>query len=144
MGHTFHGNQHAQRTQHTQQQPTMTSYTLHAPEASFRAFAALIAAEYNGVEIDIQTDLAAASKSPTGKLPLLEITKKNGTVTRIFSAQAIARYIASIRRDTGLMGNGISAEASINAWVDFSAQDLELPVCIWFYPVRKRYSVYAV
>ena len=28
-----------------------TSYTLHAPEASFRAFAALIAAEYNGIVV---------------------------------------------------------------------------------------------
>ena len=110
------------------------SYTLHAPDASFRAFAALIAAEYNGIELDIQTDLSAASKSPTGKLPLLEVTKGSST-TSIFSAQAIARYIASIRRDTGLMGNGLSASAAIDAWVDFSAQDLELPACIWFYPV---------
>lgn len=110
------------------------SYTLHAPEASFRAFAALIAAEYNGVELDIQTDLSAASKSPTGKLPILEVTKGSSSTT-IFSAQAIARYIASIRRDTGLMGNGLSAQAAIDAWIDFSAQDLELPACIWFYPV---------
>ena len=115
----------------------MATYTLHAPEASFRAFAALIAAEYSGVELDIQTDLAAASKSPTGKLPLLEVTKRNGSTTCIFSAQAIARYVASIRSDTGLYsGNGLAAQAAIDAWVDFSAQDLELPSCIWFYPVR--------
>ena len=112
------------------------SYTLYAPEASFRAFAALIAAEYNGVELDIQTDLSAASKSPTGKLPLLEITKgSSSSTTVIFSAQAIARYIASIRRDTGLMGTGLSAQGAVDAWIDFSAQDLELPACIWFYPV---------
>ena len=116
----------------------MATYKLHCPEASFRAFAPLIAAEYNDIEVDVSTDLAAASKSPTGKLPLLEVTSKSGATSRIFSSQAIARYIAGIRRDTGLMGNNLSEKASIDSWVDFSAQELELPACIWFYPVSPQ------
>jgi elongation factor 1-gamma len=112
----------------------MATYTLYAPEASFRAFAALIAAEYNDVGVEISTDLSAASLSPTGKLPLLEITK-GVSVTRIFSSHAIARYMAGIRRDTGLMGNNITEQAAIDAWIDFTSQDLELPACVWFYPV---------
>jgi elongation factor 1-gamma len=112
------------------------SYKLHAPEASFRAFSALIAAEYNGVAIEVSSDLAASALSPTGKLPLLEIQPKFGAPTRIFSSQAIARYIAGLRRDTGLLGTNFSEQASIDAWMDFCAQDLELPACIWFYPVR--------
>ena len=116
----------------------MATYKLHVPDASFRAFAPLIAAEYNGVDVDISTDLSGASMSPTGKLPLLEIQNKAGATTgRIFSSQAIARYLAGIRRDTGLMGSGnVAEQASIDSWIDFSAQDLELPACVWFYPVR--------
>lgn len=121
----------------------MTTYTLHTPEASFRAFAALIAAEYNGISIEISTDEAAADLSPTKKLPLLEIqAKKSGAITRIFSSQAIARYIAGIRRDTALVGSNFIEQAHIDSWLDFCAQDLELPGCIWFHPVGPRsYSI---
>jgi len=111
-----------------------TSYTLHAPEASFRAFAPLIAAEYNGVAVDVSTDLAAASMSPTGKLPLLEIKKTSGS-TVLFSAHAIARFLGGLRKDTGLLGNTIEEQAAIDGWMDFATQDLELPSCIWYYPV---------
>jgi glutathione S-transferase len=109
----------------------MPTYKLHAPEASFRAFATLIAAEYNGVSVDVSTDLAAASKSPVGKLPLLELP--DGNV--IFSSHAMARFVAGLRRDTGLMGDTLAETAAVDAWMDWAAQDLELPSTVWFYPV---------
>ena len=107
------------------------SYTLYAPESSFRAFATLIAAEYNQVAINVSTDLSAASKSPINKLPLLETP----TGVRIFSGHSIARFVGDLRRDTGLRGNTIQETASIDSWMDWAAQDLELPACVWFYPV---------
>ena len=111
----------------------MPTYKLYAPEASFRAFATLIAAEYNGIDVQVSTDLSAAAKSPVGKLPLLELPDSNNDV--IFSSHAAARYMASIRRDTGLTGQSLAQAAAIDAWMDFAAQDLELPACVWFYPV---------
>lgn len=107
------------------------SYTLHAPQGSFRAFKALIAAEYNGIDVDVAEFDAATvrSLSPTGKAPVLETP--HGT---IFESNAIARYLAKIRRDTGLTGNGVYEEAAIDAWVDFAANELELPASVWFYP----------
>jgi elongation factor 1-gamma len=111
--------------------PAMPTYKLHAPEASFRAFATLIAAEYNGVSIDVSTDLAAASKSPVGKLPILELP--DGNV--IFSSHAMARFVAGLRRDSGLMGSTLAEASAIDAWMDWAAQDLELPATVWFYPV---------
>lgn len=107
------------------------SYTLHAPESSFRAFATLIAAEYNGVAINVSTDLSAASKSPTGKLPILETPK--GEI--LFSSHSMARYVGGLRRDTGLTGNSFEETASVNVWMDWASQELELPSCVWFYPV---------
>jgi len=114
------------------------SYTLYTPEASFRAFATLIAAEYNGISIEVSTDASAASKSPVGKLPVLECQDAGGDDSNnviIFSSHAAARYVAGLRRDCGLMGRSASESAAIDAWMDWCATDVELPACVWFYPV---------
>jgi len=110
----------------------MSSYTLHTPAANFRAFKALIAAEYNGVTVNVADfdESVVSTLSPTGKAPVLET--KSGV---IFESNAIARFIAKIRRDTGLIGNGsIIEEACVDSWIDFSANNLELPACVWWYP----------
>lgn len=116
------------------------SYKLYTPEASFRAFATLIAAEFNGIDVEVVVpdDLAAAvAKSPIGKLPLLECqTDANESPTIIFSSHSMARYMAGVRRDTGLLGNGSAeAAAAVDAWMDYCAHNIELPACIWWYPV---------
>lgn len=110
------------------------SYTLHAPPASFRAFKALVAAEYNGVDVTVADfDAAAvAALSPTGKAPVLQI---NRTGQVIFESNAIARFLAKIRTDTGLCGDNVMEGAAIDSWVDFAANEVELPASIWFYPV---------
>jgi len=109
------------------------SYTLHTPAGNFRAFKVLIAAEYNGISVQVPDFDASVvgSLSPTGKAPLL-VTPQGGV---IFESNAIARYIARLRRDTGLTGNGsIAEEASVDSWCDFSSNELELPACVWWYP----------
>mmetsp|Transcript_16836 Transcript_16836/g.20561 ORF Transcript_16836/g.20561 Transcript_16836/m.20561 type:complete len:216 (+) Transcript_16836:89-736(+) len=111
----------------------MSSYTLHVPAGSFRAFKILIAAEYNGIEIELPEFNAtvATSLSPTGKAPVLETP--SGV---IFESQSIARFIARLRRDKGLSGNGsIVEEAAVDSWCDFCTNSLELPACVWWYPV---------
>ena len=112
----------------------MPTYTLYAPEASFRAFATLIAAEYNGIDVTVSTDTSAAAKSPVGKLPLLELPGDTGGGV-IFSSHAMARYVGGLRTDMGLTGHTAVDRAAIDAWMDFAAHDLELPACVWFYPV---------
>jgi len=109
------------------------SYTLHTPAGNFRAFKALIAAEYNGITVDAPEFSAenVAALSPSKKAPIL--VTPTGSV--IFESNAIARYLAKVRRDTGLAGENALEEASIDAWVEWSANELELPCCVWFYPV---------
>lgn len=104
---------------------------MYAPQVLFRAFATLIAAKYNGVVVAVLTNISAAAKSPVGKLPLLEINNNE----TIFSSHAMARYMASVRCDTGLLGQSLVQAAAIDAWMDFAAQDWKLPSCVWFYPV---------
>jgi elongation factor 1-gamma len=111
----------------------MPSYTLYTPEGSFRAFAALIAAEYNGIDVKVETDLSdVPSKSPTGKAPLLVVGGKDV----IFSSHSIARYLGGMRRDTMLCGSSLQEQAAVDSWMDFCAHEVELPACVWYYPVR--------
>ncbi|RYY35310.1 elongation factor 1-gamma family protein [archaeon] len=53
----------------------------------------------------------------------------------LFESNAIAQYLASLRRDTELLGRSFFETAQVNAWVDFGAHDVELPITIWVYPV---------
>lgn len=113
----------------------MSSYRLHVQKASFHTFSALIAAEYNAVDIEVSTDQSAAALSPNGKLPLLEVRWKNGDSALIFSWLAIARHIAGIRSDSGLMGTTVSNQATIEGWLAFATQDLEPPSSVLFLPL---------
>ena len=111
------------------------TYKLYSPPGSFRAFAPLIVAEYNGIPIEVATEnieTTIVTKSPTGKAPILEM-QPSGQI--LFSSHAMARYVAGLRQDSGLLGNSLHDRAMIDAWIDWTAQDVELPACVWFYPV---------
>ncbi|GMI40423.1 hypothetical protein TeGR_g9295 [Tetraparma gracilis] len=105
--------------------------TLYTFPGNFRAFKALIAAEYNGLEVETADfDAAAAALSPLGKAPVLQTPA--GVV---FESNAIARYLAKARRDTELSGSSFLEQAQVDSWVDFSAHEIELPASVWTYPV---------
>ena len=70
------------------------------------------------------------AKNPTGKVPILETPQ--GV---LFESNAIARYIARIRRDTELLGTSFFASGQVDAWVDFASHDVELPATLWVYPI---------
>jgi elongation factor 1-gamma len=116
----------------------MSSLQLLVDEGNFRAFKILIAAEYNSVSIDIpdfkvSKDNKTAeflAKSPLGRVPVL-VTPAGS----IFESNAIARYVARMRRDTELYGVSFFESALVDSWIDFSAHDIELPATLWFYPV---------
>lgn len=127
---------------------------LYTDLGNFRSFKILIAAEYNSVAIDLPeyNPTEVASKSPAGRVPILETP--SGT---IFESNAIARYIARIRRDTELYGVSFFESAQVDSWIDFTSHDIELviflkmsdgllhflkflfvliqPATLWFYPV---------
>jgi len=111
---------------------------LYTYPGNFRAFKALIAAQYNGVDIEVpefkmmednQTPEFLA-KNPLGKVPLLETDQGC-----IFESNAISRYIARIRSDTELYGVSFFESGQIDSWIDFCAHELELPATMWFYPI---------
>jgi len=111
---------------------------LYTYPGNFRAFKALIAAQYNGVDVEVpefkmmednQTPEFLA-KNPLGKVPLLETDQGC-----IFESNAIARYIARMRNDTELYGATFFESGQIDSWIDFCAHELELPATMWYYPI---------
>jgi len=108
------------------------TYTLYTSAGNFRAFKALIAAEYSGVSVETSTDLSQIlSQSPVGKAPVLTTSKGN-----VWESNAIARFIARVGRgDAYLTGGDMYEAACVDSWMDFAANEVELPACVWWYPV---------
>jgi len=112
--------------------------TLYTNPGNFRAFKILIAAEYNGVQINVpdfevtkdNVTEEFLKKSPLGKVPVLETPQGS-----LFESNAIARYIARMRRDTELTGSSYFESGQVDSWIDFCSHDIELPVCMWIYPI---------
>lgn len=105
------------------------SYKLYADGGNFRAIKVLVAAEYNKVDIEVK-GVEASKKVLMGRVPVLETAKG-----LLGESNAIARYIAGIRTDTGLMGATAFDGALVNQWIDFTAHEIELPATVWVYPV---------
>jgi len=115
----------------------MSELTLYVDSGNFRAFKILIAAEYNGIDIKVPAfkigqdnkNATFLKKSPLGRVPLLETS--SGC---IFESNAIARYVAKMRRDTELCGVSFFDNAKVDMWIDFCSHDIELPATVWSYP----------
>lgn len=102
-----------------------------------RAIKALVAAEFNGVNVEVPAfDMATIkskeflAKNPLGKVPVLETAEGS-----IFESNAIARYIARLRADTYLYGKTFFESAQVDSWIDFSTNELEVAVNTWLYPI---------
>ncbi|GMF80739.1 unnamed protein product [Phytophthora fragariaefolia] len=84
-------------------------------------------------EFDMAKDLKSEefqAKTPVGKVPILET--EEGT---IFESGAIAKYVARLRADTGLYGKTFFESGQVDAWIDFSAYELEIPLQAWLSPI---------
>ncbi|KAK9796239.1 hypothetical protein WJX73_009454 [Symbiochloris irregularis] len=115
----------------------MTGLKLYTYPNNPRAFKALIAAKYVGVQIEVpEFAMGTENKSskflklnPAGKVPVLE-TPEGG----VFESNAIARYVAGLA-DTGLKGTTDYEQALIDQWVDFATLELDAPFSSWLYPI---------
>jgi len=114
------------------------SFKIYTYPNSYRVNKALIAAQYNNIDIELpkfeigkdnKTEEFRA-KNPLQKVPVLETS--SGC---IFESNAIARYIARLRLDTGLLGATAIEQGQVDQWVDFSANELEAARAVWLYQV---------
>ncbi|EPS67955.1 elongation factor 1 gamma-like protein, partial [Genlisea aurea] len=99
---------------------------------------ALIAAEYNGVKVELVKDfeMGVSNKTPEfikmnpiGKIPVLETP--DGA---IFESNAIARYVARSNPNTELFGANLIDYAHIEQWIDFSTNEIDANILSWLLP----------
>ena len=96
---------------------------------------ALIAAQYNDVYIHVpKFEMGVENKSeeflkmnPNGKVPVLKTPEG-----AIFESTAIARYVARMRNDTGLLGRNFFEQAKVDQWIDWATCELVPHIGSWF------------
>ncbi|KAI3788883.1 hypothetical protein L2E82_01664 [Cichorium intybus] len=118
---------------------------IHAGSNNKNVFKALIAAEYVGVEIKMAENFKMGESNktpeflkmnPIGKVPVLETPEGP-----IFESNAIARYVASLKPESSLLGSTPIEYGQIQQWIDFSTLELDTNLRGWAMP-RVGYSPY--
>ncbi|XP_059139491.1 elongation factor 1-gamma-like [Physella acuta] len=113
----------------------MAAGTLYTYPQSFRANKALIAAQYSGADVvvDSKFKLGETNKSadflkkfPNGKVPAFE--GKDGFV--LTESNAIAYYVSSSQ----LHGENSKDAALIQQWISFSDNEVLPAACTWVFP----------
>lgn len=67
------------------------------------------------------------SKSPLGRLPLLESELGGGVC--LFESNAICRFLARLRPDKYLYGETLGEQGYVDMWLDFTTLEVEIPMC---------------
>ena len=128
-----------------------------ATQSDYRNFAPLIAAELAGMAVTFVTDfdsekanadfvakspaLLASAGARAKNLPLLE-TSEGGVVV---GGVASSRLIARLRPGAELLGTSIFAEGQVESWLGWCANELEVPMTEWLFPVLGlKVSVYYI
>jgi elongation factor 1-gamma len=117
----------------------MASLKIYSYPDNYRVWKALVAAQYNQVDIELpafdmdagahKTD-AFKAKNPLGKVPVLETP--HGC---LFESGAIARYVARLRSDANLLGANNFQQGQVDQWIDFCTNEVEPARGIWLYPI---------
>uniref|UniRef100_A0A8W8I0T1 Elongation factor 1-gamma n=4 Tax=Magallana gigas TaxID=29159 RepID=A0A8W8I0T1_MAGGI len=113
----------------------MASGTLYTFPDNFRAFKALIAAQYSGADVKIspgfkfgETNKSKSflEKFPLGKVPAFE----SASGDCLFESNAIAQYVSNAQ----LMGANSRDAAFVQQWINFADNEVLPASCTWVFP----------
>jgi len=116
----------------------MVTGTLYTYPDNFRAFKALIAAEYSGAQIKVASEppefvLGETNKTddfllkfPMGKVPAFA----SADGKNISESNAIAFYLANEQ----LRGKSLEDQAFVQQWISFADNEILPPTCSWVFP----------
>ncbi|RZF47782.1 hypothetical protein LSTR_LSTR006046 [Laodelphax striatellus] len=113
----------------------MASGTLYTYKGNFRAYKALIAAQYAGASVKVSPDFvfgetnkseAFLKKFPLGKVPAFESSKG----LCITESNAIAFYVANAQ----LRGQTDEQKAQVLQWLSFADNEILPASCTWVFP----------
>jgi len=116
----------------------MVTGTLYTYPENFRAYKALIAAEYSGAKVKVASEgpefvLGETNKSPEflAKFPLGKVPAfASADGKNIFESNAIAYYLANEQ----LRGKSVEDQAFIQQWISFADNEILPPACTWVFP----------
>jgi len=113
----------------------MATGTLYTYPNNFRAYKALIAAEYSGALVTVDPSFKFGetnktkeflSKFPLGKVPAYE----SSTGTCLFESNAIACYVGNL----ALSGTNQADAAQVQQWINFGDNEILPASCTWVFP----------
>uniref|UniRef100_A0A5F9C4C0 Elongation factor 1-gamma n=1 Tax=Oryctolagus cuniculus TaxID=9986 RepID=A0A5F9C4C0_RABIT len=104
----------------------MAAGTLYTYPENWRAFKALIAAQYSGAQVHTNRTPEFLRKFPAGKVPAFE--GDDGFC--VFESNAIAYYVSNEE----LWGSTPEAAAQVVQWVSFADSDIVPPASTWVFP----------
>ncbi|KAK3587768.1 hypothetical protein CHS0354_042728 [Potamilus streckersoni] len=113
----------------------MASGTLYTYPGNFRAYKALIAAEYSGSKVTVDSSFVFGetnksddflAKFPLGKVPAFESSSGDC----IFESNAIAHYVGNSK----LLGSSQKDQAQIQQWINFADNEILPASCTWVFP----------
>jgi len=117
----------------------MSSMKLLTFPGDFRAFKCLVAAEFNGLKVDTDKDFVAGKSNKTAEFKAMSPLEKVPVLVTsqgpLLESNAIARHLARHRNDTQLFGASFFEHAQVDSWMDWCANELEIPVTMWIYPI---------
>jgi len=116
----------------------MVTGTLYTYPENFRAYKALIAAEYSGAKVKVASEapefvLGETNKSPEflAKFPLGKVPAfASADGKNIFESNAIAFYLANEQ----LRGKSLEDQAFVQQWISFADNEILPPACTWVFP----------
>ena len=111
---------------------------LYTYAGNVHALQSLIAARYNGIDIEVPAFEmgkdnkmpAFLAKSPMGKVPVLETAEGC-----ICEADAILRFVGRMRADTNMFGASFFESGQVDQWIEFAKNELNMAVGMWIYPI---------
>jgi elongation factor 1-gamma len=119
----------------------MAELTIYTYPNNYRVQKALIAAEYNGVEVKVPGDFKMGSSNKTAdflaKFPLGKVPAMQTPFGPLYESGAITKYIARLRADTNLFGTNFYENALVEQWIDWSAFEVEPARGAWLLPIFK-------
>ncbi|XP_060071612.1 elongation factor 1-gamma-like [Ylistrum balloti] len=113
----------------------MATGTLYTYPENFRAYKALIAAQYSGAKVTVSSGFKLGEsnttkeflqKFPLGKVPAFE--SSNGDC--VFESNAIAHYVGNAQ----LQGSNTHDQAVIQQWINFGDNEIYPASCTWVFP----------
>jgi len=103
-----------------------------------RVWKAQIAGNFTGLQIEAPAfQIGVDNKTPefAAKFPLQKVPALETPEGPLFESNAIARYAARYGGSSKIYGSSPYEASLIDQWIDFSANEIELPASAWLYPI---------